>query len=200
MRQRYKKPNLIYNTLKLSSSILDFFIKNKRFFLILILCCAVFFFVLVRFQRLFYTALLILIASVSMIYQRYSKYANYVGFELCMMSTVLTGLVYGSYFGAFTGFVSIFAALILSGNFKHSSFISVLTLPLIGAIVPFFSHLSLLYLGLLMTILYDAIILPLYVMLGSRIYSSIIFFITHVLFNYWIFSTIAPFIYNLMTI
>jgi hypothetical protein len=49
-----------------------------------------------------------------------------------------------------------------------------------------------------MTAIYDALVLPLYVLLGSRAASSAVFFITHLLINIWVFTTIAPFIYQFM--
>ena len=153
-----------------------------------------------RFKQLFFTVILILLGAVSLIHSRYFKYSHYIGFELCTLATVLTSLAYGPGVGALTGLVSITMGFILSGYFKPTYFISVLTMPLIGLLVPFFSnHLSLPFLGLLMTLIYDAIILPLYVLVGgSRIASAGIFFVTHVFLNFWIFSTIAPLIYRLM--
>ena len=198
MREKYRKANVIYKSLKKGNDLLNHVITNTRLLLFIFVLGIAILLIIERYQRMFFTIFLIGLGAVSMIYQRYFRWSHYVGFELCMMATVLTGLAYGPHYGAFTGFVSISSALILSGNFKHSSFISILVLPLIGAIVPFFSSLSLISLGLLMTILYDVIILPLYVMLGSRISSSVIFFITHVLLNLWVFSTIAPIIYSLM--
>jgi hypothetical protein len=198
MRQRYKKQNVVYKGLKKSSALLDYILSNKRLLLLGLLGGLFFLFIAIRFQRLLFTGILIGLGAVSMLYQRYLRFGNYIGFELCMLATVLTSLAYGPHYGAFTGFVSITAAFVLSGNFKHSSFISILTLPLIGLIVPIFRNMSLLYLGILMTIIYDAIILPLYILLGSRIIPSVIFFITHILINAWVFSMIAPFIYSLM--
>ncbi len=195
---RYKKPNIIYTALKKSSALLNDFLKNKRLLLLIIISGILFMLLLIRFKRIFFTALLISLGGSSMIYQRYFRFGSYVGFELCMMATLLTALAYGPAFGAFAGFSSLFLAFVLCGNFKHTSFISLLVLPLIGLIVPLFSHLPLLYVGMLMTIIYDIIILPLYIALGSRIVPSIIFFITHLFFNYWVFSFFAPVILSFM--
>jgi len=178
MRKRYTKQNIIYFLLEKASSLVDRILEKRRYLLGILILVLLFFFIAINFRRVFLTTLLIAAGSLSMLYQRYFEFSKYIGFELCMMSTVLVALAYGPHFGAFAGFATIFFALILSSNFKHSSFISILTLPLIGAIVPFFKDMPLVYIGLLMTALYDAIILPLYVMLGSRIYSSIIFFMT----------------------
>ncbi len=198
MRQKYKKQNIIYKGLKKSSNLLEYILKNRKILLFGVLIGLFFLFFATRYKRLFFTIILIGLGAASFLYHRYFRYGTYLGFELCMMATVLTSLAYGRHYGIFTGFVSIIAALVIGGNFKHSSFISIFTLPLIGAIVPFFDSMPLLYLGILMTLIYDAIVLPLYVLFGSRIIPSIIFFVSHMLFNAWVFSVIAPFIYNLM--
>ena len=199
MRKQYKKPNLVYNLLKTSNKVLEKYVKDTRKLLLIVLVTMIVLFIVVRHKQLFFTVILILIGAVSLIHSRYFKYSHYIGFELCLMATVLTSLVYGPVYGMVTGFTSITLGFILSGYFKPTYFISVLTMPLIGLLVPFFSnHLSLPYLGLLMTLIYDAIILPLYAMMGSRISSTAVFFVTHVLLNIWIFSTIAPFIHSLM--
>lgn len=199
MRKKYRRENLFYNILSKGSSLADYVLKNRKFFLAAIIAGLLCLFLIREYKKYFFILLLTGIGAASMLYQRYFRYSHYLGLELCMMATVLSGLAYGHAAGAVTGFFSITFAFILSGNFKHSSFISIMTLPLIGAIVPFFGNLPLLYLGLLMTLLYDMIILPMYYMLGSRIISSALFFISHMLINAWVFSTLAPFLYNIMT-
>jgi hypothetical protein len=198
MHRRYTKPNLVYRILEKASKLVDHLILHKRYLLGMLIFTVLFFFIAIRFKRMFFTFFLIALGSVSMMYQRYFEFSKYIGLELCMMSTVLVALAYGPAFGAFTGFATIFLALIISGNFKHSSFISILALPLVGFSVQFFRDMPLLYVGILMTIIYDALVLPLYVLLGSRVVSSIIFFITHLMINIWIFTTIAPFLYSFM--
>ncbi|MEM4397247.1 MAG: hypothetical protein QW757_01320 [Candidatus Woesearchaeota archaeon] len=113
------------------------------------------------------------------------------------MAVVLTTLAYGRKYGVFVAFASLIGGYVLSENFKPSSFISIFTLPLISLIVPFFD-LPMFYLGIIMTIIYDIIILPLYILMGSNIYKSIVFFITHLIFNAWVFYFFAPIIYNIM--
>ncbi len=200
MKTRYKKPNFVYKLLKQGNNLLEKYVKDTRKLLIIVLLTAIFLFIVVRHKPLFFTVFLILLGAVSLIHSRYFKYSHYIGFELCTLATVLTSLAYGPVYGMVTGFTSITLGFILSGYFKPTYFISVLTMPLLGLLVPFFSnHLSLPYLGLLMTLIYGAIILPLYVLVGGSRIPSGIFFVTHVLLNFWIFSTIAPIILRLMT-
>ena len=193
-----KKNNFIYTYLKSVNNYFNKLTKDKRKFLLTLVSILVILFVLTKFRSIFFTILLILLGAVSMIYIRFFKYSHYVAFELCTLATVLTTLAYGPHVGAFSGFMSITLGFVISGYFKPQYFISDLALPLVALIVPFLSHLDLWQIGVIVTIVYDLIILPLYVLFGSRIVSTIVFFITHVLLNYWIFSTIAPFIYSIM--
>jgi len=195
---KIKKTNFVYKYLQFGKNTLDFFFKDIRRFLLIVIIGLFGLLIITKFKSLFFTAVLIVLGAISMIYIRFFKYAHFIGFELCMMATVLTSIAYGPHYGAFTGFVSLSAALILSGYFKPTYFVSVLTMPLMGLIVPLFSHLDLWLVGIIMTIIYDAIVLPLYVLMGSRITSSVVFFITHILLNYWVFTTIAPIILSIM--
>ncbi len=150
------------------------------------------------FKDLFFITILTIIGSFSMIYLRYFKAAYIFGIELCMFATVLCARAYGPVTGLVVGFLTIFFSLILSGRFKYSSFISILALPLIGFVTPFFGFWPVEITGVAMTIIYDLIIIPFYILLGSRISSSIIFVVTHLMFNYWVFTNVAPLIYPLM--
>ena len=193
---RYRKKNIVFRFLEKSNNLLNRYIKNWRRLLIVILMLAIFMLIVKNYTKIFFLTLFIILGAVSLIHTKYFG-SNYIGFELCTMATVLSSLAYGPVYGAIAGFFSISLGFILSGHFKPSYFISVLVLPIMGLIVPLFSHLDLVYVGLIITILYDAIILPLYVIIGgSRIVTSSIFFTTHVLLNLWIFSTIAPFFYS----
>jgi len=49
-----------------------------------------------------------------------------------------------------------------------------------------------------MTLLFDMFILPPYILLGSRIWKSAIYFITHITFNYIIFKDVAPIFLKIM--
>ena len=195
---RIKKQNIVYDFLKKLDSFLKHIVKDPKKVLGIAILSIIFLIIITKYKAILFFVLLNLLASVSMLYLKITKHAHYVGIELCTLATVLISLKYGHVLGVITGFVSITSALIVSGYFKPSYFVSVLTMPLIGLMVPLFSTLPLWQIGLLMTLLYDAIALPLYVLMGSRIPSTIVFFITHMLFNYWIFTTIAQVIFNLM--
>jgi hypothetical protein len=197
--RKYKKQNIVYSILLFFNRIFTKIVSDRRKFLALLLLAIFSLFIIIRFKRIFFVSALTAIGAISLIPSKYLRYSHYIGFELCTMATVLVSLVYGPVFGAFTGFVSLFGGFVLSGYFKPTYFISVLVMPIIGLLVPLFNHLPLLYIGMIMTLIYDAIILPLYVLTGSRVLSSVVFFITHILLNLWIFSSVAPFLYAMMT-
>ena len=192
------KKNLTYKILKFFSDLFSQIIKDKRQFLVYSLLSLVLLFFMTRYKPIFITLILILLGGFSMLYIRFFNFSHYIGFELCTMATVLTALAYGPIFSFMTGFVSITLGFIISGYFKPTYFISILTMPLLGLLIPIFSHLPLWQIGLIFTVLYDLIILPLYVIMGSRIHSTVIFFITHIILNLWIFTTIAPVIYRVI--
>ncbi len=196
---KIKKNNIVYIYLKSISRALEKIISDKRKALLAVLTGLLILFVLTRFKKAFFTILLILLGSFSMIYIRFFKQSHYIAFELCTLATVLSSLAYGPHYGIVAGFISISLSFVISGYFKPTYLISVLAMPFMAVIAPFFSSLPLWQIGLIITIIYDSIILPLYVLSGSRVSSTIVFFISHVLLNYWVFSTIGPIIYNIIS-
>ncbi len=192
------KNNFVYTSLKKANSLLTNITKDKKKLLLVLISFFAFLFIIKNFKSLFITVILIIMGSLSLIHSRYFRYSHHIGVELCILATVLTSLKYGRGIGALTGFLTITSGLILSAKFKPSSFISILVLPLVGLIAPFFNHYPLGFVGIIMTLIYDFIILPLYMLMGSKFLSSLIFFITHVLWNYWIFTIVAPTIFSLM--
>lgn len=193
-----KNSNPVYEFLKKVDLLLKKTAKDPKKVMGIAIISIIGLIIITKYKAVLFFVLLNLMASVSMLYLKISRHAHYVGVELCTLATVLTALTYGPVAGAVTGLISISSALILSGYFKPSYFISVLTLPLIGLIAPLFSNLLLWQAGMLSVLIYDLIVLPLYVIMGSRIPSSVVFFITHILFNYWVFTTIAPVLFKLM--
>jgi hypothetical protein len=190
---------IIYDILKQISNYFESIVKDKQKFLIVLIGISLIFLIAIKFKPLFIILILISLGAISMIYVRFFNFAHYIGFELCTMATVLVSLAYGPSLGAITAFISLTLAFVISGYFKPKYFVSLLILPIIGLIVPFFKNLSLPLLGVLMSIVYDAIILPIYVaMRSSKVHSALIFFITHTLLNYYVFTTIAPIIYSMM--
>jgi len=135
-------------------------------------------------------ALFIIIGILSMMYNRWIKVS--LGVELIMVGTVLTAVAYGRFPAIIVGFVALFFAEMLSDRFTYSTFISFIGLFVVAMVVPLFGSSSITAIGIWMTLMYDIIILPGYVLLGSSPWRSLLFFVTHIMFNAWVFIVIAP--------
>lgn len=195
------KQNIVYKFLIFSNNLINIIFQNKKLLFIFFILSILFFYTIKfflsnYFKKIFFILFFTFLGVISLLPQKF-KFMSFIGFEFCMMAVVLTTLAYGRKFGIFVAFTTLIGGYILSGNFKPSSFISIFTLPLISLIIPFF-NLPLFFLGLLLTFIYDIIILPLYILMGSSLYKSFIFFITHLLFNAWVFYYLAPFFYNIL--
>ncbi|MAG16311.1 hypothetical protein CMO88_04575 [Candidatus Woesearchaeota archaeon] len=174
------------------------FLWEKRIAIVLVIA-AVFLLYLFRnvIEVLVVMAIFIAIGIVSMMYNRWIKVS--FGFELIMLGIVITAMVYGRIPALVVGIVALFFAEVLTDRFTYSTFISFIGVFVIAMVAPIFQNTSITWVGIWMTLLYDAIILPGYILLGSSIWRSSVFFITHILFNVWVFMFIAPGVFRLLT-
>jgi hypothetical protein len=148
-------------------------------------------------QAIFVMALFIVLGFASMMYNRWIKVS--LGVELIMLGTVITAAIYGSFPAIIVGFTALFAAEVFTNRFTYSTFISFVGLFIVAILVPTFETTSITWIGIWMTILYDAIILPGYLVLGSSPLRSILFLVTHLMFNIWLFIFVAPFVFRFLT-
>ncbi|MBN1503109.1 hypothetical protein JW930_06190 [Candidatus Woesearchaeota archaeon] len=194
-----KKSNIFYEKVILPvKRIVELIVKKKTNLLIIAISIGFFLFLATRHKKIFFISILTVAGAFSLIYVRFFKQAYIIGFELCTLATVLCARAYGTLIGAVIGFLTIFFGTIISSRVKPTYFISIFTLPVIGVVASLLEFMPISLLGILMTILYDIIVLPLYVMTGSRVISSIVFSVTHIFINAYLFTQIAPFILKLM--
>ena len=132
----------------------------------------------------------IVLGVASMMYNRWIRVS--LGFELIMFGVVITGMLYGWLQALIVGFIALFFAEVLTNRFTYSTFVSFIGMFVIALVVPSFAGNNVAWVGIGMTLLYDLIILPGYILLGSSPGRSLLFFATHILFNAWIFLTVAP--------
>ncbi len=148
-------------------------------------------------KAIFLMALFITIGVISLYYMKYVKLS--LGVELNLLGTVIIGLLYGTIPAIITGIVTLFVAELITERLTHSTVISFLGMIVIGITIPLFpKEWSITTVGICTVLLYDDIIIPLYLMLGSSPARSGIFLITHILFNIWVFSAVAPTVMNLI--
>jgi hypothetical protein len=141
---------------------------------------------------------LMLIGGISKIYQRFFKVQ--LGIEFIMLATVISGYVYGPFVGAIVGFFTFALATYFSGFFSHTLVISFIMITLVGAAAALFSNTSIKTAGITLTLIYNLLFIPIYIgWFRGRVTRIFMFSITHILWNVWVFSTIAPFIMTLIS-
>ena len=147
-------------------------------------------------KALVFIVLLVVLGSVSMIYNRFVKLS--LGVEFVMLATVLSAITYGPVVGMLVGALTLFLAEFVAWDINYHIFVSIIGIVIVGLVAYFLRGLPLVVLGLGMVVLYNAIIMPLYLMMGSSPVKCAIFTVTHFLWNAWVFSAVAPFIHRFM--
>src|SRR3989338_1614019 len=141
-------------------------------------------------------AAFIILGIFSLIYNRWIKLS--LGAELVMLGTVVTGLVYGRWQALIVGVVALFFAEVITDRFTYSTFVSFIGIFVVAMVAPMLQNVGITSAGILMTILYDVIIAPGYLLMGSSPLRTTLFVATHILFNIWMFMFIAPFVFRLV--
>ena len=147
-------------------------------------------------KELFLVAAFIGLGASSMFYNRFIRTS--LGFELITLGVVITGLLYGPAISVFVGFFSLLIAELITGSLQHKTVVSFAGIITIGILTQFFKDTPITTAGIAITIIYDAIIVPGYLLLGSNPLRTGLFLATHIAFNFWVFTTIAPPLFELL--
>jgi len=140
---------------------------------------------------------LILLGGVSKIYQRYFKVQ--VGIEFIMLTTVVSGYVYGAFVGAIVGLFTFSLATYFSGRFSHNLVISFILMALVGIASSFFTNVSITTAGIVLTLVYNIILIPIYIgFFRGRFTRIFLFSATHIFWNLWVFTALAPYLVSLL--
>lgn len=134
--------------------------------------------------------LLILLGIFSMYWNKYIKVS--IGIELIVFGTVLAGYLYGAWQAAIVGLTSLFIAELITERIQHSTIISFVGLAIISFLAPLFSGSDITFAGIVLTLVYNAIIAPGYIIMGSPAWTTFVFAVTDILFNAWVFFILAP--------
>jgi len=133
----------------------------------------------------------VIVGALSLLHQRYTR--NFFGFELCTLMTVLVSIMYGAKAGMLVGVLSITLGMIIAGNIHPTIFVSIFGFLLIGLLASFFTMESFFLAGLLLTVLYDILTVPVYLFFGSNPATTFFYVVTHIPLNWLIFSRAAMF-------
>jgi len=173
------------------------FLIKKRFSIVLaVIALLLLFLFRDLIQMLAVMAAFIILGVFSLMYGRWFKPS--IGVELIMLGTVTTGMIYGTIPAIIVGWIALFFAEVLTNRFTYSTFISFIGLFVIALVIPLLQNLSITWVGILMTLLYDLIIAPGYLLMGSHPWKTIVFVTPHIIFNLWVFVFVAPLVFRLL--
>jgi hypothetical protein len=170
----------------------SYVIGNKRFILVVALTfmlMVVYFSIL---KNILLIVFLIAIASVSKMYHR--LFRSHLGIDLVFFSCIIAAYRFGTATGLFVGWTSLVAADLLAGRFSHTSLISLIGLGTISIITPLFSEIPFITAGIIITVIYEIIVLPLYFLLGSDLFKILTFLVSHLVFNVFVITNVAQLI------
>ncbi len=153
-------------------------------------------FLLHNLKMIFFILLLMFLGTLTNTLNRFIPFS--IGLELIMMGTILSSRVYSPVIGIMVGIISLTVSEFLIMRFKIGIAFSYLGIIVVSFLSHLFAGSDITYVGISLTIIYDAIILPGYFFTGSNPIKICIFAFTHIALNIWIFMKIAPFILRLM--
>jgi len=136
----------------------------------------------------------IALGSISRLWQRFLPLS--IGVNFIMLVTVCAGVLYSPFAGLVVGVLTMFFSAIIvldEPATMISSFFAIAVVGYISGYVPL-AYISIG--GLLLTVLYDAILFISFFLFGAGSARTIIFVATHIVFNYFVFYNIAPALVN----
>ena len=181
------------------NSLIRFLFERRLFVLFAIAAAVLLFFFWGYVKIIAIMMFFIILGAVSMIYNRWIKLS--LGVEFIMLGLVITSIALGRLPALVVGMVSLFMAEVIAERFTYSTFVSFIGIAVVSLTAPnvFSQTDSITSTGIIMTVIYDAVIIPGYLMLGSNFGRSALFVITHIIFNAWVFSFLAPAFYKILS-
>ncbi|MBS3119571.1 hypothetical protein J4475_01990 [Candidatus Woesearchaeota archaeon] len=152
---------------------------------------------LVYAKPLLFIASLILIGAFSMIHRRYAENLP-IGGELVVFGTVLSGLAYGLAAALATGLAGMALGKIMNSRLDQKLFIPLIGIILVASSTLFLKGSPVFFAGIVATLLYNAVIYPLFVLTGSHPATSAIRSVTDIIINIIAFRLLGELIFALM--
>lgn len=170
----------------------------KRYWLSIVGLLALLFFSLLfpGVRALVLLTLLILIGAISMLYMRWVRLS--LGLELVTLGFVVTTLIYGPLIGSIVAIISLFLGSIIAGYITFSIVVSFVGATIAAFIISALEFESITTAGIIAVLIYNVIIVPGYIVFGSRVWSTALFSITHISFNIWMFIAVAPGVFSVV--
>ncbi|MBI2133658.1 hypothetical protein HYU11_03170 [Candidatus Woesearchaeota archaeon] len=140
--------------------------------------------------------LLVAIASISTFYHNFFR--SPVNFELIKFSTVVAAVAYGVVAGVLVGIISTLISKIVGEKLDHTALSSVVGVVAMAVAAQFFRDSDIFSLGIGLVVLYHLITVPIQLAFGRNLLYGAIYVGSNLLFNFIIFSRIAPFVMKIV--
>jgi hypothetical protein len=124
-----------------------------------------------------------------------------IGIELITLSTAVCAMKYGSTYGAMVGLISVIIGMSLNLRLFRSpmdTMYHIVGYTIMGSILGHFSLASLFPVGMAAIVIYDIIYIPFRLFVNSSWLKLVLYIVSNILFNYFIFSTFGPMIVRLV--
>lgn len=154
------------------------------------------YFMMQNIRMIFFVSLLLVLGTLTNSMNRFLPFTT--GFELILMGVVLCSIAYNPVIGIMLGVISLAISEIFMMKFKLGILFSFIGIIVVAFISSFLRDADISGLGIFLTFLYDFIIIPGYYFTGSNPVKLAVFSATHILFNIWAFSKLAPHLLGLM--
>ena len=172
--------------------------KNALNAICIFLATALFFLYFAFVKEAIILAAFIALGAISRLWQRF--FPAPIGANLIMLFAVISGAGYGSFAGMLVGIVSLIISSIMVQDDLATTAAPIFAMSVVGYLAGILSisasNISLW--GLALTVLYDAVISVEHILLGRANINTVIFVVTHLVFNYFVFFTFAPEIMGLL--
>lgn len=183
-------------SVKIQNNFREFLIKNKTY----VFAFAFLATVSLLFSNFVVIASFITMGIASRYYQKYMPHLSF-GVELCLFGTVLSSLAYGWHAGAIVGVVSLTISVFLTE--EEASYLPVALVGMAGvafiASIASITAANLVFWGVLLTLLYDIVTCTVYIhVFRANIFKTMLFVVTHLIFNYFVFAYFGVYIYELL--
>jgi hypothetical protein len=129
-----------------------------------------------------FVIIFIIMGGISKFYHRFFK--STLGIDLVFFGTIMTALAYKNQtLSLVVAWVGLIAADTIALKFSHTSIVSLIGLTIISLISGFVSFLPFTVAAMILLIIFEAISILLYLLLGSTYDKIAIFLISHFIFN-----------------
>ena len=115
-----------------------------------------------------------------------------LGIELILLFTIVSGKLFGPAAGVVVGVISMVLSAAITDEEPMKMWPAFVAIAVLGHLSGVLSIASISVLGVVLTVIYDVIVSIIYYFLGSSGAKIILFDVTHITWNYYVFYNIAP--------